>query len=227
MKPFDRQELLARVRAALRTKIARDELAAEAVTDSLTGLLNRGHLTAAAVEHVALAARTGRPLSCLMIDLDHFKAVNDTYGHAAGDAVLSETARCFARSVRRSDVLVRYGGEEFVVLLPETDITGALTIAARLRKNLEAAPVAFTKEDGQAVENRCAPASAWRPGRGSRCRGVDRRGGRRALPRESARPRPRRAREVEHSAPARAARPNQGDCPARLGMHRGPGTDED
>ena len=152
VKPFDRQELLARVRAALRTKIARDELAAEAVTDSLTGLLNRGHLAAAAVEHVALAARTGRPLSCLLIDLDHFKAVNDTYGHAAGDAVLSETARRFARSVRRSDVLVRYGGEEFVVLLPETDTTGALTIAARLRKNLEAAPVAFTKENGEAVE---------------------------------------------------------------------------
>jgi two-component system cell cycle response regulator len=152
VKPFDRQELLARVRAALRTKTTRDELAAEAVTDSLTGLLNRSHLAAAADEHVALAARGERPLSCLMIDLDHFKAVNDTYGHAAGDAVLTETGRRFARTVRRSDVLVRYGGEEFVVLLPDTDTIGAVTIAARLRETLAAGPVLFPRADGEIVE---------------------------------------------------------------------------
>jgi diguanylate cyclase (GGDEF)-like protein len=167
VKPFDRQELLARVRAALRTKTARDELAVEAVTDALTGLLNRSHLAAAAEEHVALTARTGRPLSCLMIDLDHFKAVNDTHGHAAGDAVLCETAKRFARTVRRSDVLVRYGGEEFVVLLPETDTIGAVTIAARLRESLEAAPVVYPKDDGGDVEIHVRASigvAAWRAG---------------------------------------------------------------
>jgi diguanylate cyclase (GGDEF)-like protein len=167
VKPFDRQELLARVRAALRTKTVRDELAAEAITDPLTGLPNRTHLAVAAEEHVAMAERTGRPLCCLMIDLDHFKSVNDTYGHAAGDAVLCETARRFARTVRRSDVLARYGGEEFVVLLPETDTIGAVTIAARLRESLEAESVVHVGEGGAQAEivvRASIGVAAWREG---------------------------------------------------------------
>jgi diguanylate cyclase (GGDEF)-like protein len=152
VKPFDRQELLARVRAALRTKMTQDELAAEAVTDPLTGLLNRSHLVAAVEEYVASAERGGRPLSCLMIDLDHFKSVNDTHGHAAGDAVLCESARRFARTVRRSDVLIRYGGEEFVALLPDTDTIGAVTIAARLRESLASDTVAWRDGAGEPLE---------------------------------------------------------------------------
>jgi diguanylate cyclase (GGDEF)-like protein len=145
----------------------RDELAAEAITDPLTGLPNRTHLAVAAEEHVAMAERTGRPLCCLMIDLDHFKSVNDTYGHAAGDAVLCETARRFARTVRRSDVLARYGGEEFVVLLPETDTIGAVTIAARLRESLEAESVVHVGEGGAQAEivvRASIGVAAWREG---------------------------------------------------------------
>ena len=92
VKPFEPDELTARVRAALRTKTVRDVLATEASTDPLTGLLNRNHLGTRLAELVAAARRYGRPLACLMFDIDHFKAVNDTYGHLAGDGVLREVA---------------------------------------------------------------------------------------------------------------------------------------
>jgi diguanylate cyclase (GGDEF)-like protein len=143
VKPFNGDELMARIRAALRTKTTRDALVAEATTDQLTGLHNRSHLELVADELVALAIRGERPISCLMIDLDHFKSVNDTYGHGAGDVVLKEAALRFSRAVRRSDVLVRYGGEEFVALLPDTEAEGALTMATRLRLGLEASPIVF------------------------------------------------------------------------------------
>lgn len=152
-KPFEREELRARVRAALRTKTVRDALAVEAATDALTGLLNRTSLETTVPELVALARRNGTPLSCLMIDLDHFKQVNDTYGHAAGDRVLVETASRFAAAVRQSDVLIRYGGEEFLLLLPGTDASGAMIMADRLREALEARPVVYR------ADPRDAPAS--------------------------------------------------------------------
>ena len=150
--------------------MTQDELAAEAVTDPLTGLLNRSHLVAAVEEHMAAAERGDRPLSCLMIDLDHFKSVNDTHGHAAGDAVLCESARRFARTVRRSDVLIRYGGEEFVALLPDTDTIGAVTIAARLRESLDVRRLSRGEtEPASPSRSRFARASAWRPGATASC----------------------------------------------------------
>jgi two-component system cell cycle response regulator len=152
VKPFDREELRARVRAALRTKSERDQLAAEAATDSLTGLTNRAQLDATADGLVARARAREEPLAALMIDLDHFKRVNDVHGHAAGDAVLRQVARRFARSIRQSDVLVRYGGEEFLALLPGTDTIGAVTMAARLRESLEAEPVVFVEDGAEPVE---------------------------------------------------------------------------
>ena len=121
VKPFANEELVARVRAALRTKAVHDGLAEQAARDGLTGLFNRRELDARAAEAVALAIRHGRPFSCLLLDLDHFKQINDTYGHAAGDAVLREAAQRICDSSRISDIVGRYGGEEFVVLLPETD----------------------------------------------------------------------------------------------------------
>jgi len=150
-KPFEPAELKARVRAALRTKEAKDALATEAATDALTGLLNRSQLEPRACQLVALARRHGHRLACLMIDLDHFKVVNDTYGHAAGDAVLVEAARRFRQVTRASDAIFRYGGEEFLALLPETDIEGAVTIAEKLRLALAVAPVVFAPEDGSIV----------------------------------------------------------------------------
>src|SRR6266545_6010867 len=98
VKPFEPDELTARVRAALRQKVARDVLAAEAATDGLTGLLNRRELDARAAELIALSRRHSRPLSCLMIDVDYFKRINDTHGHAAGDEVLRQVAERIRRA---------------------------------------------------------------------------------------------------------------------------------
>jgi two-component system cell cycle response regulator len=147
VKPFARDEVMARVRAALRTKAVRDALAVrtkavrdelidQASHDVLTGLLNRREFDARADEVVALAQRHGRALSCLLLDLDHFKEVNDTHGHAAGDQVLSETGRRLAAACRISDVVARYGGEEFVLLLPETPSRAAVVLATKLRAAL-------------------------------------------------------------------------------------------
>jgi diguanylate cyclase (GGDEF)-like protein len=143
VKPFNPPELEARVRAALRTKAALDALAADATTDPLTGLLNRRQLEARAAAAIHLARRHRRPLSCLLLDIDHFKEVNDRYGHLAGDAVLREVARRLRESIRRSDVVARFGGEEFLLLLPETECGGALLAAERIRRYLAAAPVAL------------------------------------------------------------------------------------
>jgi two-component system cell cycle response regulator len=140
VKPFEQEELIARVRGALRTKTVRDGLANQAAHDSLTGLLNRRELDARADEVVALAQRHGRPLSCLLLDLDHFKEVNDVHGHAAGDQVLRETGRRLATACRISDVVARYGGEEFVLLLPETPLEAAVVLADKLRSALSGTP---------------------------------------------------------------------------------------
>jgi diguanylate cyclase (GGDEF)-like protein len=146
VKPFSAAELRARVRAALRTKLDTDRLIEAAATDPLTGLLNRSQLGPRVAELVAASRRTGRPLACLMVDLDFFKTVNDTYGHQAGDAVLVEVARRLTEAKRASDVLVRYGGEEFLALLPETDLDGALVVAEKLRSAIAEEPVVFRSE---------------------------------------------------------------------------------
>ena len=146
-KPFRVEELLARVRVAIRLKRERDRLrqraeelrrSAEAasersMTDALTGLLNRYGLHRALQRELAEARRYSRPLSCLLLDIDFFKAVNDTYGHAAGDAALAQSARALIESVRGSDVVCRYGGEEFLVLAPETAADGARALAEKIR----------------------------------------------------------------------------------------------
>jgi len=141
VKPFDNDELLARVRAALRTKAVHDGLAERAARDGLTGLFNRRELDTRAHQAVALADRHDRPFSCLLLDLDHFKLVNDTYGHAAGDTVLVEAAQRICDASRISDIVGRYGGEEFVVLLPETGAEAAVAVADKLRALLSGSPV--------------------------------------------------------------------------------------
>ena len=102
------------------------------VTDPLTGAGNLRHMTTTLAREVERATRFQRPLSLLLLDLDFFKNVNDTYGHTVGDAVLRELARRLASCVREVDVVARYGGEEFVVVTPETDIEGAERLAARI-----------------------------------------------------------------------------------------------
>ena len=142
-KPFRAEELVARVGVAIRLKHERDRLQdsaedarrrAEAASEMpLTGLLNRYGLRRSLQHEYAEARRYSRPLSCLMIDLDHFKRVNDTHGHAAGDAALMQVARVLTEAVRASDVVCRYGGEEFLVLAPETNAEGALALGEKIR----------------------------------------------------------------------------------------------
>jgi len=136
VKPFAQAELVARVRAALRSKAARDGFAERATRDGLTGLINRAEIDLRAEEALGLAERYKRPLSCLMADIDHFKQVNDRLGHGAGDAVLREVARRIVTACRASDVVGRYGGEEFLLLLPETGAADAVTTADKLRRVL-------------------------------------------------------------------------------------------
>jgi diguanylate cyclase (GGDEF)-like protein len=140
VKPFEAAELVARVRAALRTKAVRDGYVEKATRDGLTRLLNRHELDVQADGAVALALRHGRALSCLMLDLDHFKQINDRHGHPAGDAVLREAAHRISSCCRASDIAGRYGGEEFLVLLPETGAQAAAAAAEKLRRVLAATP---------------------------------------------------------------------------------------
>lgn len=106
--------------------------AMQAATDPLTGCLNRRALEERARAEIAYTARAARPLGVLMADLDHFKAINDTYGHAAGDAVLANAARVLRETVRPSDIVARYGGEEFCILFREADAHQAKAAAERL-----------------------------------------------------------------------------------------------
>jgi diguanylate cyclase (GGDEF)-like protein len=109
------------------------ELRALAMTDFLTKVLNRRAFTMRAEQELAAAQRTGSPLALLLIDIDHFKQINDRYGHSAGDNVLAEVARIIGGCVRKQDTVGRYGGEEFGVLLPATNQAGALVLAEKLR----------------------------------------------------------------------------------------------
>jgi diguanylate cyclase (GGDEF)-like protein len=109
--------------------------------DALTGLANRRRLRAAGEHEHRRARRSGQPLAALMLDLDHFKQVNDRYGHGAGDDVLRETARRIKATVREMDVAARYGGEEFAVVLPETDLDTARDVAERIRLAVADAPI--------------------------------------------------------------------------------------
>jgi diguanylate cyclase (GGDEF)-like protein len=141
VKPFEQTELVARVRAALRTKAVRDGFVEQASRDGLTGLFNRREIDVRARVAVELAKRHDRPLSCLMTDIDHFKQINDRLGHAAGDEVLREAARRILSVCRVSDLVGRYGGEEFLLLLPETGGTDAVTTGDKLRRVLSERPV--------------------------------------------------------------------------------------
>jgi diguanylate cyclase (GGDEF)-like protein len=114
-----------------------ERLAREATLDPLTGLANRRKLEELATKSLAVARRHGRPLALLMMDIDHFKLINDRLGHHAGDAALTALADLCQRQLREEDTLARFGGDEFVVLLPHTGPDQALETAERLRAEVE------------------------------------------------------------------------------------------
>jgi two-component system cell cycle response regulator len=154
VRPVDRQELLARVNTQIRrsrfTSKLRDNVQQSielAVTDPLTGLYNRRYLDSQVEVLVDTAANRGKPLSLLMLDVDYFKAVNDTYGHEAGDRVLRELANRIRKHIRNVDLGFRIGGEEFVIVLPDTEADVALRVAERLRKAVSSR--AFPLSDGK------------------------------------------------------------------------------
>ncbi|MDX1404211.1 MAG: sensor domain-containing diguanylate cyclase [Woeseiaceae bacterium] len=126
---------------ALENVVNRARLLRSGFTDVLTGWNNRRYLQVRLTEELARARRDGSNLVCLMLDIDHFKAVNDTYGHAAGDTVLRELANRIESQVRASDIAARYGGEEFVVLLPATEIESGKLLAERIRKAIAATAI--------------------------------------------------------------------------------------
>ena len=147
-KPVDAVELTARVRAALRLKRVQDELRRANVeledavrTDMLTSLPNRRHV----VEHLARTASAARRqrtlMSLLMVDVDHFKRINDSEGHAGGDSVLREIAARIRRVLRTEDMAGRWGGEEFLLVLPATDLEGAWRLAERVREAVSDVPI--------------------------------------------------------------------------------------
>jgi two-component system, cell cycle response regulator len=142
-KPFDPAELRARVRASLRTKNLLDLLSKKAMIDGLTGLWNRMYLDARLSTELSASRRSGEPLACIMADVDKFKAINDTHGHAFGDEVIRAVANVLATGCRAEDVVCRYGGEEFAILLPRTTVDDAAILAERLRQKIEALQLVF------------------------------------------------------------------------------------
>jgi diguanylate cyclase (GGDEF)-like protein len=158
-KPFAAPELLARVRAALRMRklqdelrISNEQLAKLATTDPLTGLSNRRVFDSEMEIEVQRARRFKHPLAVLMCDLDHFKSVNDTYGHAQGDVVLQNFAATLSGTSRRIDTVARLGGEEFGVILPATDGPGAESFAEKLRKTVADTQIPCRTREGVAAQ---------------------------------------------------------------------------
>jgi diguanylate cyclase (GGDEF)-like protein len=151
VKPFHQSELRVRLKGACRIldlesslKKSMDEIHEISVRDRLTGIFNRVYMDHHLSQEIIRSSRYHHPLSVLMCDLDHFKIINDTYGHLAGDEVLKSCVKLISSSVRLEiDWLARYGGEEFVIVLPETDQAGALLVAERMREQIAATPVNF------------------------------------------------------------------------------------
>lgn len=149
-KPFDERELLARVNNLLRLKRMHDNISAArarleqlAVQDDLTGLYNYRYLHTRLNEEFKRAERYREPLACVMVDIDHFKRVNDRFGHDTGDTVLRESSARIRKAVREIDVVTRYGGEEFLLVLPSTNFSGALAVADRVWRAVGGEPFLF------------------------------------------------------------------------------------
>ena len=154
-RPVDKNELVARVRTQLRKKRYADRLRHNvqlslemAITDQLTGLHNLRYMSRHLDTLLSSAKKDGKPLAFVIMDIDFFKQVNDTHGHDIGDEVLKEFAKRIAANVRGLDLACRYGGEEFVVVMPDTDLAFAYSISERLRQSIETTPVKISRAPG-------------------------------------------------------------------------------
>lgn len=132
--------------AAIRNAQLHGEVQRLALTDTLTNVYNRRGFMDLSKREIERARRFGRPLSAIMVDIDHFKEINDTYGHAEGDRVLRLVAERLSSHVREIDILGRYGGDEFTILLPETDLFVATNVAERLRRSVTEVPISIKNE---------------------------------------------------------------------------------
>jgi diguanylate cyclase (GGDEF)-like protein len=140
-KPFDIDELRVRVRAGERIVVLQEALRVQATQDTLTGAMNRGAIFDMLKRELAQSSRSGAPVAVIMADLDHFKQINDTHGHPAGDAVLREAATRLKAVLRAYDALGRYGGEEFMLVLPSCTAEHAAEVAERARRAVADTPV--------------------------------------------------------------------------------------
>jgi two-component system cell cycle response regulator len=197
LRPIDKNEMLARVRTQIRkkryTERLRDNVQMSiemAITDPLTGLYNRRYMESHLGSLLEQATARKKPLTVLVLDIDYFKAVNDTHGHDAGDDVLREFSVRIKKSIRGIDLACRYGGEEFVVVMPETDLAVATMVAERLRRRIATEPFpiqngssaievtisvgisALTKDDNAAKLLKRADAALYRAKRDGRNRVV-------------------------------------------------------
>ena len=152
IRPVDKNELLARARTQIRkkryTELLRDNVQMSieaAITDALTTLHNRRYMETHLATLIEQAQSRGKPLTLLMLDIDYFKSVNDTHGHDAGDDVLREFALRLKKSIRGIDLACRLGGEEFVAVMPDTDMAVATTVAERLRRRIASEPFAIMR----------------------------------------------------------------------------------
>jgi two-component system cell cycle response regulator len=151
-RPVDKNELLARARTQIRKRRYTDHLRDNvqnsiemAITDALTGLHNRRYMESHLATLAEQASLRGKPLAMMILDIDYFKSINDNYGHDAGDDVLREFAVRIRKSIRGIDLACRYGGEEFVIVMPETDMHVAGMVAERLRRSIAGEPFAIHK----------------------------------------------------------------------------------
>ena len=141
LTPIEKLELSARIEILLRARRLSLITQKMAITDPLTGLYNRRHFFVITEREISKVKRNGGSITCLMMDIDHFKKVNDTYGHIIGDIVLKEVARRIKSCLRDFDIVARYGGEEFVAIIVDTNLTIAQKIAERIRQRVSEKPI--------------------------------------------------------------------------------------
>ena len=156
MRPIDKNEMLARVRTQIKKKRYAERLrdnvqksAQMAITDALTGLHNRRYMETHLEALVEQAIARFKPIAVLLLDIDFFKSINDSYGHDIGDDVLREFALRIRKAIRNIDLACRYGGEEFVIVMPETDMAVATLVAERLRRRIASEPFAIQQGAGK------------------------------------------------------------------------------